>query len=497
MRYTAVDLLAGIGGMSKAFIEEGYQVDWAIDRDKDACKIFKHNYPEINIVQEDITNIQILEIPDSDILISGLPVTSFDTQELDYFLLTKVLAAKQPKAILFETVPNLETYNNGKTFKMIIDVLENQGFHIVYKTMNAKDYANLPCNKNRLYIVGFKDEISFNNFTFPEVISNDKSLLDIIDISEKKDDRYYYNKDSNFYHLLNEFNNETFWIYRRIGTNKLKAYKNICPLLLSPYTNYLIHDNYGIRNLTIQEYLEISGFNNFSVPVNIPLSRIFHLISNSSIVPLIRKIANQIRIALDRSIKANIQSEITFSLHHKYLDMSQSKILEGNEKIINNFPSLETLVINVENATNNHEKGKSLELLIKKFFEQVDGFTVNTNVNTKTEEIDITIINESKGEFWRKCTIYFIGECKNWNKKVGKNEFVIFKEKIENRQGEVGMGFFISWNGFANTFINESLRNSKKDFVIIPIDGNQIKEAIKSGNIEESIKQWHLNAVMS
>ncbi len=63
------------------------------------------------------------------------------------------------------------------------------------------------------------------------------------------------------------------------------------------------------------------------------------------------------------------------------------------------------------------KKGRALECLIKKFFEQVEGFRVFANEKTQTEEIDIYITNESKGEIWRKESQIFICECKNWDKK--------------------------------------------------------------------------------
>jgi DNA (cytosine-5)-methyltransferase 1 len=517
--YTVVDLFAGIGGMAQAFVKEGYKVNLAIDYNKNACKIFRHNHSDINMIIGDITNIDITSIPDCDILISGLPIQGFglnardkeyDSHRIEYYLLTEILTAKRPKVILYECVRGLLTLNKGQSFNWIKEELEKQGYKIKYQVMNVKEYANLPYNKERLYIVGFKDTFSFNNFSFPEAIQLEKSLLDIIDVKEKKDEAYYYNKSKENYHLLNGIIKEKYLIYHIRSFNKIyninfKSYKDLCPPLTSSYRDYFILDDYGIRNLTTQEYLDISGLNNLIIPNNIAKSEIYKLVSAASIEPLIRRIVNQISIALGMDEKPNeiftttpkLKGNTEVSLKQFLADENQIDIINNKENVKKDGTNLKALVLDVENASNNNEKGKSLEILIKEFFEQVKGFKVNTNIKTTTEEIDIQIRNESKSEFWRKESILFIGECKNWNKKAGKNELVIFKNKIENRRGRVGVGFFISWNGFSITFNYEGLRSSKEEIVIITIDGSQIKEAINSGNIEEYIKELYTNAVMT
>ncbi|MEY2363151.1 DNA (cytosine-5-)-methyltransferase [Lysinibacillus capsici] len=518
MTYTVVDLFAGIGGMTKAFVEEGFKVHWAIDYDKNACDIYKHNYPDINLIQGNITNIQTTNIPDCDILISRFPVPLFSNaknKEETYhsfasYILTEILAAKQPQVILFESVKALLALDKDQAFNWIIEELKKQGYNITYKVMNAKDYANLPYNKERLYIVGFKDTLAFKNFSFPEAIPLEKSLLEIIDIKVKKEEKYYYGKERKNYNFLNEIITEKNLIYQIRGFKNIKFKSNqyICPPLKPFRIDCYILDDYGIRNLTVQEYLDICGLDKFKIPDKISYPLIYRLLSNSSIEPLVRRIANQISIAIGNNGKSNeiisippqIREEIEEFSDQNLLDVigeDQVQIIDSKEKIKNDETSLNTLVLNVENAVSNDEKGQALEILIKEFFDQVEGFTVTTNKRTLTEEIDIQIRNESNSEFWRKESILFICECKNWNKKAGKNELVIFKNKIENRRGRVGLGFFISWNGFTTTFNYEDLRSSKEDIVIIPINGSQIKEAINSENIEEYIKEWFTEAVMS
>ncbi|MDF9615920.1 DNA (cytosine-5-)-methyltransferase [Bacillus cereus] len=519
MTYTVVDLLAGIGGMTKAFIEEGYKVDWAIDYDKNACEIFKDNYPDVHMIQGDIREIPITDIPDCDILVSGLPVQSLSYlkhkrevyNSIGGYILTEILATKRPKVVLFESTKGLLMHNKGESFNSIMEGLKKLGYNTVYKALNAKDYANLPFNREKLYIVGFMDEFSFNNFVFPDVLPLEKSLLEIIDVKEEKEGAYYYGRNSNEYHFLNETVTEKYSIYYRDfngNIRKFKGNKDVCPPLFGMPRKYFIRDDYGIRNLTVQEYIEIYGLNKYKIPDNIGNYTVCRLVSNSSIPPLIRRIAKQIKCAVGKNyvVEQNILVNQRVQENDKvYLDENlrdgmvenQEKSINDEGKVKNCHNGLKMLIRNVENAVDNNEKGKALEILIKEFFEQVKGFKVSTNKRTRTEEIDIQIRNESNSNFWRKETILFIGECKNWSKKVGKNELVIFKSKIENRRGRVGVGFFVSWNGFSTTFTNEVLRTSKEEIVIIPVDGNQIKAAIDNENIEEYIKGWYTEAVMS
>ncbi len=131
-----------------------------------------------------------------------------------------------------------------------------------------------------------------------------------------------------------------------------------------------------------------------------------------------------------------------------------------------------------------NRKGKALETLIATLFSSVEGFVeVGRNLNTQTEEIDITFSNESHHPRWRKESSLILVECKNWlSKRVGKNEFVIFKEKIENRAGRCHLGFLICVEEFAQTITKEMLRSSKADVLVVPINRDKLQQLVESQN---------------
>jgi hypothetical protein len=147
--------------------------------------------------------------------------------------------------------------------------------------------------------------------------------------------------------------------------------------------------------------------------------------------------------------------------------------------------SLDALVDAVENAKSPDDKGRSLEELFSRLLESIPGFSVTGRIKTATEEIDISILNDSQDARFRRESAMLLGECKNWSGKCGKNEFVIFKEKLENRNRRCSLGFLLSWNGFAETVTKEMLRGSRDEYLIVPITGEHIRAAVRDKNFPD------------
>jgi len=145
---------------------------------------------------------------------------------------------------------------------------------------------------------------------------------------------------------------------------------------------------------------------------------------------------------------------------------------------------LQDLIDQVEVQTTNDAKGRVLEELACRIFETVPGFQVTGRVRTATEEIDIHMVNNSDDAVWKKEGSIILAECKNWSSKVGKDEFVLFKEKLSNRRQRCSCGFLISWNGFAETITKELLRGSREETMIIPVSGADLRAAVLTGTFE-------------
>lgn len=133
---------------------------------------------------------------------------------------------------------------------------------------------------------------------------------------------------------------------------------------------------------------------------------------------------------------------------------------------------------------NSQEKGEALEDLLAALLASVEGFIeIGRNVNTTTEEIDIVFRNESRDPAWQRESRIILVECKNWqSQRVGKNEFVLFKEKMENRVGRAELGFLVCTAEFAETIENEMLRSSKTSLLVVPINGEGLRQLVEAGN---------------
>lgn len=147
---------------------------------------------------------------------------------------------------------------------------------------------------------------------------------------------------------------------------------------------------------------------------------------------------------------------------------------------------LEELITMVETVNDPNAKGKALEELLVRLFADSPSFIVNSiRTKTETEEIDIMVLNKSNDPRFKRESAILLVECKNWSSKCGKNEFVVFKEKVENRRSRCSLGFLISWNGFADTVTKEMLRGSREQALVIPLTGDNIKQAVREKNFDE------------
>jgi hypothetical protein len=157
--------------------------------------------------------------------------------------------------------------------------------------------------------------------------------------------------------------------------------------------------------------------------------------------------------------------------------------------------TLDALVDAVETAKSADDKGRTLEELCSRLFASVPGFFVTGRVRTETEEIDISLLNDSIEPRLRREGALILAECKNWTGKCGKNEFVVFHAKLENRSRRCTLGFLISWNGFSDTISKEMLRGSREEILLVPVTGEDIRTAVRSGDFGKVLLQCWDQAV--
>lgn len=306
-----VSLFSGVGGICLGFKQAGFNIIWANDIDKYACTTYRLNFPEVTLVEGDIQNIDSKDIPDCDVITAGFPCQPFsiagyqkglnDPRGKLFYEIIRIIHDKQPRIVFLENVKNLVSHNNGETFSKILQSLHNEGYYVKYKIMNSMDYGNVPQNRERVYIVCFKYKEDWENFEFPQPIPLTKSISDIINLAEKKDDKYYY-RQGKYYEMLKEAvkSENTIYQIRRVYVRENK--RGVCPTLTANmgeggHNVPIVKDKYGFRKLTPRECFMFQGFpEDFKLPP-IADSKLYKQAGNAVTVTVIRRIAENIRNA--------------------------------------------------------------------------------------------------------------------------------------------------------------------------------------------------------
>jgi hypothetical protein len=177
-----------------------------------------------------------------------------------------------------------------------------------------------------------------------------------------------------------------------------------------------------------------------------------------------------------------IESEVLAPIRQIQLRLAEA--IEAAElALAGEEQSLTDLLAATQAAATNEDKGTSLERLLAALFRTVPQMQVGSmRATTETEEIDLIVFNQRDDARWRNEGFYILVECKNWSTRCGKDEVVVFAQKLRNRKGRARCGVFVSWNGFTSTSRTELLRDSAGQSVILLLDGQDIIRAVREGN---------------
>ena len=238
---TVIDMFCGCGGLSKGFIDAGYEVLLGIDNEPSALKTFKENHNGAIAMNGNLFNgstifemANLIENRSVDLIIGGPPCQGFsltgsrlenDERNQLFQSMVNAVGFFQPKAFVLENVPGLATLYKGKAKEAIIKSFSELGYSISYKILYAPDYG-VPQIRKRLFFVGLADGTEFK---FPEPII---SPNDYVTTEEAISDLHDFDKDlgtenSNYvitpqsdYQKKMRVNAES--LYNHIGTNHNK-----------------------------------------------------------------------------------------------------------------------------------------------------------------------------------------------------------------------------------------------------------------------------------
>lgn len=306
---TVCSLFAGIGGIDLGFKQAGFDIIWANEYDTAACKTYRHNFDGSNLVEGDIRDISADNIPDFDVLTAGFPCQPFsiagkqkgfnDKRGNLFFEIARIIDAKRPKVVFLENVANLMEHDDGKTFLVIFSSLAQFGYTVYYKVMASNEYGNLPQIRKRIYITAIHESIQ-QSYKHPEPVELTLKSTDIIHRNERQNEIYYYNGKV-LYPYFESKMKDKHAIYRPTDTEVRWTKNQMCPTLTANMGTYpdrvpVVWDDYGIRKLTLRECLDFQGFpKEFYFPNTITIEDAYKQIGNSVSVPVIKRIALQIK----------------------------------------------------------------------------------------------------------------------------------------------------------------------------------------------------------
>ena len=301
-------LFSGIGGIDLGFKQSGFDIVWANEIDKEACKTYRLNFPETTLFENDIRTIDATLLPKVDVITAGFPCQSFsvcgnqkgfnDSRGNLFFEIMRIVDVIQPSIIFLENVANLVKHDEGRTFNVIHNELVCRDYYLRYLVADACDYG-IPQHRTRTYLIAFQSFNQCESYRFPEKIKLKKRIFDLIDKSIKADKCFYLSENTPQYNKMIKAIKDNNQIYRFSDYGIQSGKDEISFTLKANMGTWndrvpIIKDNYRIRTITPNECLALMGFpKNFKI-ADIPLKSAYKQIGNSVCVPIIKMIAKEI-----------------------------------------------------------------------------------------------------------------------------------------------------------------------------------------------------------
>lgn len=323
--FTFADLFAGIGGMRLAFeaVGGGCTVTSEIDehaRSTYYAQRWQRDLPG-HISVDDVTDLAAMsarDIPSFDLLVAGFPCQPYSIAGLRqgledekgrgqvFLSILKILKKVRPKAFLLENVKGMLSHDSGNTIRFMCDQLRHLGTKsTVYqvlapRVLNSMTHAGIPQNRQRVFILGFLDQVDYSSFNWPGEVSLELGIHDLLDATNVSE-KYFYSAQK--YECFAEIERvvvreDTAYQWRRKYVRENKS--GVCPALTANmgsggHNVPLVKVGGRIRKLTPLECARLQGFPaNFTLPDDLADAHLYHQFGNSVTVPLIERLASQI-----------------------------------------------------------------------------------------------------------------------------------------------------------------------------------------------------------
>lgn len=302
---------------------------WANELDLNCCGTLEKNFPETEISNKSISDLDfgdLASLPSNiDLLTAGFPCQSFsqaggefkafdDPRGKLFFDIPRVikLMPSPPKVVLLENVPNIKIFDKGSLLRTVLTEMKFSGYWVQERhaqILSSAEYGGTPQNRERLFIVCVhKKFMKSNPFNFENIKKTAKpNLFEFLDRGMAVQDEYYLPPDSKYHKLISSLaakhGRERLFQIRRVEARACP--ENTCPTLTANmgdggHNVPFLFDKKGLRRLTEDECLSLQGFSPAEVAVPDGLHK----------KALLKMAGNAVSVGTVQSIMGSIQSQL-------------------------------------------------------------------------------------------------------------------------------------------------------------------------------------------
>lgn len=328
--FTFIDLFAGIGGLRMGFEAIGGKCVFTSEWDKYASVTYRKNFPndpdhvfagDIRDWTKDAKSLD--RIPKHNVLLAGFPCQPFsiagvskknalgrqhgfldETQGTLFFEIAKILKHHQPEALLLENVKNLQRHDKGRTFAVIMNTLRELGYHVSTRVISARPWV--PQGRDRIFIVGFRQEtsFSFDNMHVPEGPAPTLKSILLKDVDPK------YTLTDHLWQYLQNYKKKHEAAGNGFGFG-LFGPNDVARTLSARYykdgSEILINQGKGTRprRLTPKECARLMGYERGNRTFNISVSdtQAYKQFGNGVVVPVVESVAEAMKPHILAAVK--------------------------------------------------------------------------------------------------------------------------------------------------------------------------------------------------
>lgn len=330
VKHTVGSLFAGVGGICQGFKNAGCQISWVNELDENARKTYEVNHAKTPFTAEH--NVQLLTKDNTkpvDILTAGFPCQPFsqagralgfdDPRGHLFYDVTRLVRELRPRAIFLENVKHLATHNGGATFEIISEEIRKANYSFIPFILKASEYTRIPQGRERIYIIGFRDEADFfyqkpikinttrredsplsSRFRIPKPVTGlPTPVVDFLERSTADPSDFYSDASSMIHKKVRECVTKegVVYQYRRWFVRENKS--NVCPTLtanmgLGGHNIPIVLDDPYPRRLSPKECFNLQGFKDFKIPTDVSRVQLYRQCGNSVVVPVVERIAREI-----------------------------------------------------------------------------------------------------------------------------------------------------------------------------------------------------------